>query len=49
MVPELGQSFEQVHTQSLPKLDKCLLKCLSNVRIKGKGLYLTFFFFDDAF
>lgn len=43
MVPELRQSLEQVHTQSLPKLDKCLLKCLSNIRIKGKGLYLTFF------
>lgn len=43
MQPELGQSLEQVHTQSLLKLDRCLLKCLSNMRIKGKGLYWTFF------
>lgn len=43
MLLGLGQSLEQVHTQSLLKLDRCLLKCLSNMRIKGKRLYLTFF------
>lgn len=47
MQPGLGQSLEQVHTKSLLKLDKCLLKCLSNMRIKGKRFYLTFF--DNAF
>jgi len=39
MLPELGQSLEQVHTQSLLKLDRCLLKCLSNVRIKGNFFF----------
>lgn len=43
MLPEWGQSLEQVLTRSLLKLDRCLLKCLSNMRIRGKRLYWTFF------
>lgn len=43
MLLELRQSLEQVLTQSLLKLDRRLLKCLWNVRIKGKSLRLTFF------
>lgn len=44
---ELGPSLGQEHTQTSLKLDRCLLNCLSNMRIKGKGLRLTLF--DDVF